>query len=210
MFTRFDTDFAAHTPVSTRMQATTTLSDTTLVETQHGWRGAGLLQAGMEIATLDGGFKPVAWVKRRSVYDAPFQIPAGALNNCTETHLPGDTLIGQIAPVAFHHACSDYLSLPLAALEGQFGITRSRGDHGVIYEVGMEDEEMIWTNTGLLVHARSTASNFFQTLAPQMSRHFVTGLVTGDFDQLNRASSEDSVRPYSANCWAERELVSAV
>ena len=66
MFTRFEKDFATHTAVLANTGAQLTVSDTTLLETKHGWRSATLLKPGMEVATLDGGFKPIASVKRAS------------------------------------------------------------------------------------------------------------------------------------------------
>jgi hypothetical protein len=185
MFTRYAVEFAEVNTSLAITGAMVNLGMDTMVETAQGWTAIADLTAGDAVATLDGGFVPLAWVgDTQPVVDALF-VPARALNNCSDIILPAETLVGIEAPLHFD-AKSDHVSLPLAALEGLRGICKS--DAALQFRtLGFASEEMIWAQTGMLVHARPMADGFFQTLRLAEARRLVSLVDAGHFD-LPRAA----------------------
>lgn len=169
MFTRYTTDFADITTPDGLRGAMLSLSEGTLVESQRGWRAVEDLRPSDRIASLDGGFVPLAWV-RRAVQQAAFFVPAGALGNCSDLSLPAEARIGLTAPGSFTDATTDTLSVPLRALAGLRGIRKHGLSAPRAYTIGLTSEEMLWVQTGLLVHAKPMTEPYFHALGPSETR----------------------------------------
>ena len=162
MFTRHNTTFADIKSTIAVKGAIASIGCDAMVETEQGFKAAGALLPGETIATLDGGFVPVSWVGQSAYALTSHHVPAGALDNCADLDLPSDTLIGIEAPLEFE-ATSDMISMPVSALEGHCGIRPTKRPIKAC-TLGLETEEMIWTQTGTLLHARPMTDAFFQTL----------------------------------------------
>ncbi len=171
MFTRHSIDFADITSVTHAPGAMLSLSAETMIETQSGWTRAADLTPTDHLASLDGGFVPVAWL-RRALPCAAILVPAGALGNCSDLILPEDTHIGVDAPLNFEVE-TDMLSLPLRAFLGQNGIRLTAASEFIT--LGLASEEMLWAQTGLLIHARPMSNGYFHTLCTAQARALITG-----------------------------------
>lgn len=176
MFTRHSTDFApeytraaAHAAPGALRGAMVSLLADTMLECTRGWCAVQDLRPSDTIATLDGGFVPLAWV-RRALPGAVLHIQAGSLGNCSDLHLPADARIGLAAPADFEAATTDMLSVPLRAFEGLRGIRKAPLDSPLCYTIGLASEEMIWAQTGMLVHARPLTAPFFHALSAAETR----------------------------------------
>ncbi len=185
MFTRHTAEFAEVNSSLAVNGAMVNLGLDTMLETPQGWTAVADLTPGTEVATLDGGFAPIAWVGRAQPMGHGLLVPAGALGNCSDLVLPGETLVGLEAPLEFD-ATSDHISLPLAAFEGLRGIRRSNAV-GCFRTLGFDAEEMLWAQTGLLVHARPMADAFFQTLRFGDARGLISLIDAGHFDLAQAA-----------------------
>lgn len=193
MFTRFTQEFEANVVTPAFSGAQLVLGDTALVETRIGWRAPSLLKPGMEVATLDGGFTPVRNVTRERQNIGAYFVPEGALNNCSALCLPEGARIGIEAPIGYDGATSDTLSLPISALEGISGIRQVTSDAGQMYCLSFADEEMVWTNTGALLHAKTREDGFFHELSFGEARAFLHLKAVGHFDQ-DHATHTNSAR----------------
>lgn len=158
------------TDTATRAQQNTGLIAGTLVETATGWRRVEMLRVGDHVQTYDGGLRQLRQIDRAyyGVADGvyPLQgvlhVPAGALDNCADLLVMPDQkllvrsqlvtdLLGQLAVL-----------IPATALEGFRGIT-CQAPKTLIEAVtlGFEDEEVVYANSGLLMHCAPKASGFF-------------------------------------------------
>ncbi|MEP4195754.1 MAG: hypothetical protein ABJL99_08985 [Aliishimia sp.] len=165
MFTRHSTDFAAVTSAQAVKGAMFSLSVETIVETRRGWRKIADVRPSDEIASLDGGFVPLSWV-RQAIPTPNYHIPAQALGNCDDMVLPSDSRIGRGAPLNFTHASTDMLSAPIRAFEGYRGIRKvTASETTPSLTIGLAAEEMLWVQSGLLIHARPMTTPYFHTLS---------------------------------------------
>lgn len=185
MFTRYATEFANVNTSLAVKGAMVNLSVDAMLETPRGWMAVADLNPGDEVATLDGGFKPVSWISRTQPMLNGLLVPAGALGNCSDVILPADTLVGLEAPLTFE-AESDHVSLPVAALEGLRGVRRPDAV-GRYCSLGFDTEEMVWTQTGMLVHAHPIADAFFQTLGFADARGLISLIDAGHFEMQRAA-----------------------
>ncbi|MCI2399181.1 Hint domain-containing protein [Aliiroseovarius subalbicans] len=186
MFMQTDKAFAAASPVDLDILLSSTargragLVAGTRVEAASGWRPVESLMRGDAVYTLDGGLRQIIDVQREDM--TPTQsllVPGGALDNCAEMVLmPGQHVMleADIAEEAFG---SPLVLLPALALEGYRGITRQQGQERVeIVTLGFDDEEIVYGNTGALLHcpatgqmqAQSTTSKFFTVLGMEQAR----------------------------------------
>lgn len=163
MFTRHTTDFTQVSATQAIRGAMFSLSAETMLECERGWKAVEDLRPSDAIASLDGGFVPLAWV-RRAVPSTALFVPAGSLGNCSDLCLPSDTRIGLTAPADFD-ATTDTLSVPLRAFEGVRGIRKQALESPLCYTIGLTSEEMIWAQTGLMVHAKPMTSPYFHALS---------------------------------------------
>ena len=117
MFARHRFDAASIPATPDLSGAAVTLSAGAFVETARGWTRASDVRAGDRIASLDGGFVPLAWIRRAPATRCSL-VPAGALGNCTDLALPADAFVGLDAPEHLGADSTDILSAPLRALMG--------------------------------------------------------------------------------------------
>ena len=181
MFARHEANFAAISTTLAVKGAMMSLSTETMVETDFGWRAVKDLKQGDAVATLDGGFVPLSWISDANATSDVYLAPAGALDNCSDVLLPGDTLVGIETPEGFDGVNSDTFSLPLKALDGTRGIRRAPGALANVRILGFENEEMLWAQTGMLVHARPIGDAFFDTLGFAEARAFAALDEAGHF-----------------------------
>lgn len=185
MFTRYKSEFAEVNSALAIKGAMVNLGLDTMVETRQGWTAVAALNSGDEVATLDGGFAPISWIGRAQPAIGGLLVPAGSLDNCSDVVLPEEARIGVEAPLHFD-AESDHVSLPLAAFEGLRGIRRPQGTL-LARTLGFETEEMVWAQTGLLVHASPITDPFFQMLSFGDARGLIALLDAGHFELAQAA-----------------------
>ncbi|WP_299725241.1 hypothetical protein [uncultured Tateyamaria sp.] len=165
MFLNHDAAFTTFTPAIQPNQPdhTATLSAQTRLETPRGWASLDALCVGDSVATLDGGFARITAIthpKRR----APLvQVPGGVLSTCSDISLPADAHVALTPPARWSQA--PVVSVPIKALSGWNGIRPTLFAGPDLATLHFEDEEMIYAQSGLLIHAFDTrAEGFFQTL----------------------------------------------
>jgi len=165
MFYNHTTDFAqfntALTPAPA-LAAHCTLSGETMVETQQGWVAARTLRAGDALATLDGGFAPISAITKPDITNAMVHIPGGALSNCSDVVLPGDVHVGLELPA--HVSDAPMVTAPLSALCGWRGIRPTFAGSSELATLQFDTEELIYAQTGLLIHAAPIGETFFERL----------------------------------------------
>ncbi|THH38890.1 hypothetical protein E4Z66_04850 [Aliishimia ponticola] len=181
MFARHQKEFAEVKSNLAVKGAVISLGDATMLETRTGWMPVAELTRGDAVATLDGGFAPISWISEDRVARSAMLVPAGALDNCSDIYLPADALIAIEAPLDFQEAKSDHVSMPLSALEGYRGIRRDEDIVMTTRTLGFAEEEMLWAQTGLLIHARPMTDAFFQTLSFAESRAVLALIEAGAY-----------------------------
>ena len=162
----------------------------TRLEAADGWRPVERLMRGDAVYTLDGGLRQIIDIKREDMTPLrQLHVPGGALDNCAEmTLMPGQHVLieAEIAEEAFG---SPLALLPAAALAGYRGITWQEGQERVeIVTLGFDEDEVVYGNTGALLHCPSTArlhdggthSNFFTVLGMEQARALMGILAHGD------------------------------
>lgn len=166
MFLNHDAAFTTFTPAiqSTQRDHTATLGAQTRLETPRGWASLDALCVGDSVATLDGGFARITAIthpKRR----APLvQVPGGVLSTCSDVALPADAHVALTPPARWSQA--PVVSVPIKALSGWNGIRPTLFAGPDLATLHFEDEEMIYAQSGLLIHAfDSRAERFFPTLS---------------------------------------------
>ena len=155
----------------------------TMVETATGWRGVETLRMGDRVQSLDGGLAKVLGVDRRTLRaemgQALIAVPGGAFDACSDLQvLPGqhlllDTLGDKALPD------DAFALIPALALEGCDGCTRRHAVRDIEVITPMfATEEIIWANSGLLIHCpgiatgagHRPASDFFPRLDVMQAR----------------------------------------
>ncbi|WP_368188101.1 Hint domain-containing protein [Aestuariibius sp. HNIBRBA575] len=146
-----------------------------MVETDCGWKAIEQVQVGDVLCTFDGGLRAVRDIIRDDVPAAQHvHIPGGVLGSDADlTVLPDQYILltGSLAETRF--------KLPAVLMEarklvGEFGIELSRSDataHATT--LVFDEEEVIWANTGLLLHCPGQAtvgltSDAFPLATPQL------------------------------------------
>lgn len=154
------------------------LSGATLIETETGWKPAETLRIGTRVHTFDGGLATILGLDRAPVTDsAAILIPGGIAGNCADLILPRgqtilvDTLDDPSLPDA------EMVLVPSAAFTGLPGVHETRLTGEVITPM-FADEEILWANSGTLLHCPSLAGpgfdgGFFQTLPVAQARAFL-------------------------------------
>ncbi len=140
-----------------------TLSAQTLLETPTGWTSVDTLQAGDKVATLDGGFAPIAAISRPDRHAPLVHVPGGVLSTCSDIALPGDARIALTPPARWSQA--PVVSVPVKALSGWHGIRPTLFAGPDLTTLHFENEEMVFAQTGLMIHAHDGSPDpFFPTL----------------------------------------------
>ncbi|KIC48535.1 hypothetical protein [Tateyamaria sp. ANG-S1] len=162
MFLNHDAAFADITPIAAA-RISATLTAHTMLETDAGWRTVDALKAGDAVATLDGGFAEITAITKPD-HGAPLvHIPGGVLSTCSDVSLPADAHIALHAPAGWSDA--PVVSAPVKALSGWRGVRPSLFHGPDLAELHFADEEMIYAQSGLLIHAApSTGDTFFPRL----------------------------------------------
>lgn len=161
------------TPNAAKPQQDAGLIAGTLVETATGWRPVEMLRVGDHVQTYDGGLRQLRQIDRAyyGVADGAYplqgilHVPAGALDNCDDVVVMPEQMLLIESQVAADLLGELSVLIPASALVGFRGITR-HAPKGLIEAVTLnfEDEEVVYANSGLLVHCATKASGFFTEL----------------------------------------------
>jgi len=165
MLLNHDTAFTTFTPAITAAvpDHSATLSAQTRLETHRGWSSVDDLGVGDSVATMDGGFARITAITHPRRRAPLVQVPGGVLSTCSDIALPADAHVALTAPARWSQA--PVVSVPIKALSGWNGIRPTLFAGPDLARLHFEDEEMIYAQTGLLVHAfDSTTQTFFPTL----------------------------------------------
>ena len=155
----------------------------TLIEGECGWVAAETLRIGDRVQTLDGGLARIHGLDRRKLHAAAetslIHVPGGSFDACSDLWLvPGQHLL--IDTVGDHTA--PYLLVPAIALTCDTAIRHSFPDTAIdIITPLFADEEVIFANTGVLIHCPSVIdgagrypdASFFPRLDAAMARVFL-------------------------------------
>lgn len=134
------------------------LSETWL-ETEDGWEQAGGLKAGHRVACLGGAFAKIKSIEIITGSVATICIPGGALGASSALHLPDASFVGFAPPRPVLYD-APFVSLPASALHGYCGIGAGQPQE-MSLRITLQEEEMIWSQTGLLLHAPTRARRTF-------------------------------------------------
>lgn len=162
MFLNHTTAFSHAAPIATKAAPTSfcaTLTATTALETEAGWVTVDSLRAGDRVATLDGGFAQITAIKTASQPAPLVHIPGGVLSTCSGIALPSDARLGIRTPDRWVE--TPVVSVPLRALSGWRGIRPTLFHGPDLAQLHFADEEMIYAQSGLLVHAAPTSGTSF-------------------------------------------------
>lgn len=177
MFHNHDTAFAQFDPAITPAADNgpcTTLSAQTRVETERGWVAVQNLRAGDAVATYDGGFVPITAIRPTGVTSAMVHVPGGVLSTCSDVALPGDSHVVLDLP-----GQSALVTVPLNALCGWRGIRPTLQGAAELSTIHFDSEELIYAQTGLLIHAAPDTTPFFTRLSYGDTRAKLTLLAAG-------------------------------
>lgn len=160
MFLNHQTAFDTFAPVTTEnaLRHTITATASTVLETAQGWRPVSDLQAGDRVATLDGGFAEITGIANA----APAQlvrVPGGTLSACSDITLPADCHVALPLPATVSEA--PVVSVPLKALIGWSGIRPAMFRASDLATLIFAEEEMVYAQTGLLLHAADQEPGFY-------------------------------------------------
>ena len=188
-----DANIAAVTP-STAPTYDGGLLPGALVEADGGWRAVETLVAGTPVMTLDGGMKPLARIERRatSCDTAVIKISGGTLSTCSDLIMRRDQLVMLESPEAEALYGTPITLVPAHCLLGFEGVVEMGAPQGQdAVTLIFEDEEIVYANTGALVHCpgRTQASlaemvgirsDFFEVLRPTDAKALVAAIVAAD------------------------------
>lgn len=160
-FTRSATDLNAATLIAAPVISGLLVG--TRVETANGWLRVEHLRLGDRVQGLDGGLVRILALDRRILNPAAelplLAVPGGAYGACSDLRLlPGQHLA--MATAGQVGGSDDLFALiPALALEGRHGVTRCQPIQPVeVITPLFATEEVIWANTGLLLHCPSVAT----------------------------------------------------
>jgi len=159
----------------------------TRVETAAGWTGVEDLRIGDLVQSLDGGLVRILALDRRTLHPAADQpvlvVPGGTHGACSDLLLlPGQHLARETAGRV--GGTDDlYALFPALALDGRQGVIRRKLTRRLTVITPLfATEEVIWANTGVLLHCPSIAAgagrrpvgDFFPRLNLQAARTWLT------------------------------------
>ncbi|MEQ3710616.1 MAG: hypothetical protein ABNH38_03930 [Tateyamaria sp.] len=165
MFLNHDAAFTTFAPTvhPNFPQYTATLSAQTRLETTRGWASVDDLIAGDRVATMDGGFATITAIAHPKQRAPLVHVPGGVLSTCSDVALPADGHIALTPPARWSQA--PVVSVPIKALSGWNGIRPTLFAGPDLATLHFEEEEIIYAQTGLLIHAfDATAVSFYPTL----------------------------------------------
>lgn len=144
----------------------------TQVETGAGWYPVEQLGVGDRVQTLDGGAARIVGMTRsflapRSLGQPSaglMKVPGGVLSNCDDLLLPEQQMVMIESAEAEKLLGEPSVLIPAAALEGYRGIQRVFPDNRIeIINLAFADEEIVFANTGALIHCGSGKEGDFFT-----------------------------------------------
>jgi hypothetical protein len=143
----------------------------TRVEAAQGWRPVESLTRGDAVFTLDGGLTEITGLRRETIVPRQIiHVAGGTLGNCDAlTLLPFQHLLIH-APVGERAFGMADLLVPAQALAGLDGVEwRTAPELVELVHLEFEDEELVWANSGMLVHCVQAGrpagqSSFFKVL----------------------------------------------
>lgn len=158
-----------------------------LVETPQGWMPVENLRVGTRVMTYDGGALAPTAIRRVSPDDGLgtelVRVPGGALDNC------GDLLLVPEQPVLIHSDLAEAVLGVPAVLIRAAALTGFRGVHRIVpakpvalIALEFESDEMVFVNSGTLLHCPTKAHGMAETAAPGT-------LVDGFFPVLGKAQA---------------------
>ena len=161
MFLNHDAAFADITPVATSVppRISATMTAHTLLETEAGWTTVDTLQAGDAVATLDGGFATITAITKPGRTAPLVHIPGGVLSTCSDIALPADAHVALHTPAGWSDA--PVVSIPVKALSGWRGVRPTLFHGPDLAQLHFENEEMIYAQSGLLIHAAPAKGDTF-------------------------------------------------
>ena len=169
MFLNHTTAFAEFAPAKIVETAPTlTLGADTMLETATGWLPVDQLAAGDAVATLDGGLTSIQSISKSG--SAPLiHVPGGTLSACSDCALPVHSRVALEQPA--HLGEAPIVSVPLLALVGWRGIRHAVAQGTDLATLTFADEEMVFAQTGLLLHAAAPQTDgFFERLDHDQTR----------------------------------------
>ena len=155
----------------------------TWVETASGWAPVDTVQAGAVLHVHGGGLRPVLDLQPRPLAAGAMlvHVPGGALDNCADLWLAEGQLV--LIDTMGDPDLPDALEVlvPATALVGRRDITlRTASDGLSLWRMQFEDEEVVWAQSGVALHAPSQSrpdsdrqSVDFAQLAPADAQQFV-------------------------------------
>jgi hypothetical protein len=145
----------------------------TWFETPQGWKQAEFLALGDRVACLGGGFGRIKCLSPSRGPVRTMKIPGGTLGASSSICVPERSFVGlsPSQPVPYE---APYVAVPVSALNGYSGICPDSPRDGALCIV-LEEEDMIWAQTGLLLHAPvREAAPFYQRLGYGETRAALT------------------------------------
>lgn len=126
----------------------------TLVETDRGFIQARDVKPGDMVYTFDGGAQEVEAI-RHAVPRATtlMHVPAGALGNDCDLHLPADQMVALEIDAAERLFGLPLVLVKLVSLAGYKGIKASGPEHMGRIHIECAEEELIWAESGMLMQA---------------------------------------------------------
>ena len=165
----------------------------TMVETAAGWKPVECVRMGEEVYTYDGGKKPVYAIShhvfgaelQEAYPEGVFLVPGGALDNCSAFYLLPEQFVLIESVVATEVLGTPANLVAATALEGHRGIQRVMPvDLLEVIVLEFEDEEVVYTNSGTLIHCPNTkdgsaGSSGFGVRSDDQARALLTFMDTG-------------------------------
>lgn len=146
----------------------------TWLDTPKGWLEAKNLKAGQQVARLGGGYATLIYIAQTPLLDPCVLVPEGSLGASAPLQLPATAHVGYSPPSPLPYE-APYVALPAGALRGYQGVRAQTITDQKALLILLEEEEMIWTQTGLLLHAPvSAAQMFYQRLNYGQTRALLT------------------------------------
>jgi len=134
----------------------------TLVAVEDGWSPVETLTPGTRVWTFDNGLQTIAEIKARAfaeqgagagLWQDLFVVPAGGLSNEQDLLLLPDVGLLLECENAQDQFGDPFAVLPIAVLEGICGIKRGcEPQQRTLFQVRFEREEVVYIDSGILVH----------------------------------------------------------
>ena len=142
------------------------IAASTQIETELGWKTASDLNIGDRVYTYDGGLRRLENVTRTSGTDhaqMAIELPGGVFSNSQNVTLLLDQNLLFESPVVEEMFGKPAIMVAASELVGMAGAREINQDRGAEFiHLGFAQEEVIWANSGLLVHcSKSVGSDFF-------------------------------------------------